>query len=83
LPDFHSQGVFQVPVVPFVAGTLVGRAALFFGEGFLGMRYGATASEFVLHQESASIGMVVALLTVFVAIRWFLFGRRNQLSPAG
>jgi undecaprenyl-diphosphatase len=81
-PFVVAQGVFQVPFVPFVVGTFVGRGALFFIEGFLGMRYGATAREFVLRQKSASIAMVVALVAVFVTIRWLRFGRRNQQSPA-
>lgn len=82
-PFVVAQGVFQVPFVPFVVGTFVGRGALFFIEGFLGMRYGAMAREFVLHQKAASIAMVVALLAVFVAIRWLPFGRRSEQSPAG
>jgi uncharacterized membrane protein YdjX (TVP38/TMEM64 family) len=57
-PFVVAQGVFQVPFVPFVVGTFVGRGALFFIEGFLGMRYGAMAREFVLHQKAASIAMV-------------------------
>jgi len=79
-PFVVAQGVFQVPFVPFVVGTFVGRGALFFIEGFLGMRYGAMAREFVLHQKAASIAMVVALLAVFAAIRWLPFGRRSEQS---
>jgi membrane protein YqaA with SNARE-associated domain len=82
-PFVVAQGVFQVPLVPFVVGTFLGRGALFFVEGFLGVRYGTTAKEFVLHQKSASIGMAVALLAVLVAVRWLPFGRRNQQSPTG
>ena len=82
-PFVVAQGVFQVPFVPFVVGTFVGRGALFFIEGFLGMRYGATAREFVLRQKSASIMVVAVLIAVFVAIRWLPFARKNQQSPAG
>jgi membrane protein YqaA with SNARE-associated domain len=82
-PFVVAQGVFQVPLVPFVAGTFLGRGALFFVEGFLGVRYGTTAKEFVLHQKSASIGMAVALLAVLVAVRWLPFGHRNQQTPTG
>lgn len=80
-PFVIAQGVFQVPFMPFVVGTLVGRGTLFFMEGLLGVRYGATAREFVLHQKFASILMFVALAAVFVAIRWFPIHRRNQQSP--
>lgn len=82
-PFVVAQGVFQVPFIPFVLGTFVGRGALFFIEGFLGMRYGATAWEFILRQKSASIATVVAVVGVLVAIRWWPFGRRNEQSPAG
>ena len=82
-PFVVAQGVFQVPFVPFVVGTFVGRGALFFIEGFLGMRYGAMAREFVLHRKAASMAMIVALLAVFVASRWLPFGRRSEQFPAG
>jgi hypothetical protein len=59
----------------------VGRGVLFFVEGFLGVRYGTAAREFVVHQKFASVAMLVALITIFVAIRWFPIQRRNQQSP--
>jgi membrane protein YqaA with SNARE-associated domain len=81
-PFVIAQGVFQVPFLPFVVGIFVGRGALFFLEGFLGARYGATAREFVLHQKSASIALLMALIAIFVTIRWLPSDRRNQQSPA-
>jgi membrane protein YqaA with SNARE-associated domain len=75
-----AQGVFQVSFVPFVVGTFVGRGALFFVEGFLGARYGAAAREFVVHQKFASVAMLVALIVIVVAIRWFPIQRRNEQS---
>jgi uncharacterized membrane protein YdjX (TVP38/TMEM64 family) len=70
-----------VPFIPFVVGTFVGQGALFFMEGFLGARYGAAAREFVVHQKVASVAMLVALIAIVVAIRWFPIHRRNQQSP--
>ena len=80
-PFVIAQGVFQVPFVPFVVGTFVGRGALFFVEGFLGVRYGAAAREFVVHQKFASVAMLVTLIAIFVLIRWHPIHRRNQQSP--
>jgi membrane protein YqaA with SNARE-associated domain len=80
-PFVIAQGVFQVPFVEFVAGTFVGCGGLFFMEGFLGVRYGAAAREFVLHQKFASIAIIAALGAIFLAIRWFPNHRRNQQSP--
>jgi len=80
-PFVIAQGVFQVPFVPFVLGTFAGRGALFFMEGFLGVRYGAAARAYVVHQKFASIALLVALIAIFVAIRLFPIHRGNQQSP--
>jgi membrane protein YqaA with SNARE-associated domain len=80
-PFVIAQGVFQVPFVAFVVATFVGRGALFLMEGFLGVRYGGAAREFVLHQKSVSIVIVVALVAIVVVIRWLPIHRRNQQSP--
>jgi membrane protein YqaA with SNARE-associated domain len=81
-PFVIAQGVFQVPFVPFVVGTFVGRGALFFVEGFLGARYGVAAKEFVLHQKWASIGILLALIVIFLAVRLLPFDRGNAQSEA-
>ena len=74
-PFVIAQGVFQVPVVPFVVGTFVGRGILFFAEGFVAVRYGAAAKEFVLHQKWASAGILLALIALGLAIRRLSSGR--------
>ena len=76
-PFVIAQGVFRVPFVPFVLGTVVGRGALFFAEGFLAVRYGAAAKDFVLHQKWASFAILVALILIVLAIR------RVQLDRPG
>jgi hypothetical protein len=77
-PFVIAQGVFQVPIGSFVVGTFVGRGALFFVEGFLGVRYGAAAREFVLHQKWASLAILLGLITIFIAVRWLPLGRKSQ-----
>jgi membrane protein YqaA with SNARE-associated domain len=76
-PFVIAQGMFRVPFVPFVLGTVVGRGALFFAEGFLAVRYGAAAKDFVLHQKWASFAILVALILIVLAIR------RVQLDRPG
>jgi membrane protein YqaA with SNARE-associated domain len=76
-PFVIAQGVFRVPVVPFVVGTFVGRGVLFFAEGFLAVRYGAAAKEFVLHQKWASAGMLLALIALALVIRRLSSGREG------
>jgi membrane protein YqaA with SNARE-associated domain len=68
-PFVIAQGVFRVPFMAFVVGTFVGRGALFFAEGFLAVRYGAAAKDFVLHQKWASLALLLALILVVLAIR--------------
>lgn len=80
-PFVIAQGVFQVPFIPFVVGTFVGRGALFFVEGLLGVRYGAAAREFVVHQKLASLAMLVILVAIVAAIRWLPVRRRNEQAP--
>jgi len=68
-PFVIAQGVFQVPFPTFVIGTLVGRGALFFVEGFLGARYGSAAKQFLLSQKWASLAVALALILIFLLIR--------------
>lgn len=68
-PFVIAQGVFQVPLATFIAGTLLGRGCLFFFEGFLGARYGAAAKDFLLSQKWTSLGVVLALVVMFLIIR--------------
>jgi membrane protein YqaA with SNARE-associated domain len=79
-PFVIAQGVFQVPFLPFVVGTFVGRGTLFLIEGFLGVRYGAAAKEFVLHQKWASIAILLGIAAVFLTVHMRPFGRRSQPS---
>ncbi|HEY2120660.1 MAG TPA: VTT domain-containing protein [Candidatus Acidoferrum sp.] len=80
-PFVIAQGVFQVPFVPFLIGTFVGRGTLFFIEGFLGARYGAAAKEFVLHQKWVSLGILLGLIALFLAIRQMMSVFRTPPSP--
>jgi membrane protein YqaA with SNARE-associated domain len=68
-PFVIAQGVFQVPFSIFVIGTLAGRGALFFCEGFLGARYGAAAKEFLINQKWASLALTLGLVLLFLLIR--------------
>jgi len=79
-PFVIAQGVFRVPILPFVVGTFFGRGVLFFAEGFFAIRYGAAAREFVLHQKWASFGILLALIAFGVAIRYLSRDRRSTQS---
>jgi len=79
-PFVIAQGVFQVPFVTFVVGTLLGRGSLFLVEAFLGARYGAAAKQFLVDQKWASIALAAGLVLVFFLIRRLLTLRRTEYS---
>ena len=79
-PFVIAQGVFQVPFVTFVVGTLVGRGSLFFFEGLLGARYGAAAKQLLLTQKWASVALAFGLVLIFLAIRSMPVFRRAEYS---
>jgi membrane protein YqaA with SNARE-associated domain len=79
-PFVIAQGVFQVPFVTFVMGTLLGRGSLFFLEAFLGARYGAAAKQFLVDQKWASIALALGLVLVFFLVRRLLTLRRTEYS---
>jgi membrane protein YqaA with SNARE-associated domain len=79
-PFVIAQGVFQVPFGTFVAGTLLGRGALFFVEAFLGARYGTAAKQFFVREKWASIALAFGLVLVFFLVRWLLAFRRAEYS---
>jgi membrane protein YqaA with SNARE-associated domain len=58
-----AAGAFEMPVQTFVLGLLAARGIRFFGEGFLAVRYGNQASQFlVIHKlEVAGITLGVVL----------------------
>jgi len=81
-PFVIAQGVFQVPFVTFLLGTLAGRFVRFFIEGYLGVRYGETAKEFVVHQKWHSLAAVAALVLLYFLIRRLPCFRRLKSSQA-
>ena len=68
-PFVIAQGVFQVPLATFIVGTLLGRGCLFFFEGFLGAHYGVAAKQFLFSQKWTSLGVVLALVLLFLSVR--------------
>ena len=78
-PFVIAQGVFQVPFVTFLLGTLAGRFMRFFIEGYLGMRYGEMAKDFVLHQKWYSLAGVLGIVLIYFLVRRLPIFRRLKL----
>jgi membrane protein YqaA with SNARE-associated domain len=79
-PFVIAQGIFQVPFITFVIGTLVGRGSLFLCEGFLGARYGTAAKQFLMNQKWASVALALGLVVLFFLIRRVPALRRTEYS---
>jgi len=70
-PFVVAQGIFGVPWLTFLLGTLLGRGCRFLIEGLLGARYGAAAKQFVLTQKWPSAAVALGLAAViFLIYQW-------------
>jgi membrane protein YqaA with SNARE-associated domain len=62
-----AAGALEMPVRTFALGLLAARAIRFFGEGFLAIRYGDQASQFLLTHKLEVAGIVVgAVLCLYL-----------------
>jgi membrane protein YqaA with SNARE-associated domain len=70
-----AAGALEMPVRTFVFGLLAARAIRFFGEGFLAIRYGDRAGQFLLTHKLEVAGItLLVVLTLYLATR-MAFGR--------
>jgi membrane protein YqaA with SNARE-associated domain len=70
-----AAGVFQVPLRTFVLALLVGRGFRYFAEGFLAVRYGDTATRFLVQNKLGFTLIALALIVVSYAATRFLLQR--------
>jgi membrane protein YqaA with SNARE-associated domain len=59
-----AAGALEMPVRTFMLGLLVARGIRFFGEGFLAVRYGDQASNFLLAHKFEVAGMALGVVLV-------------------
>jgi membrane protein YqaA with SNARE-associated domain len=57
-----AAGAFEMPVPTFVLGLLAARAIRFFGEGFLAIRYGDQAGQFLVTHKLEVAGIVLGVV---------------------
>ena len=74
-----AEGVFQVPLRTFVIALVLGRGLRYFGEGFFAVRYGESATQFLLaHGRSAALIAVGVIVVLYTLVH--LMGRHHE-SP--
>jgi membrane protein YqaA with SNARE-associated domain len=72
-----AEGVFQVPLRTFVMALLLGRGLRYFGEGFFAVRYGESATQFLLaHGRSAALIAVGVIVVLYAIVH--LMGRHHE-----
>ena len=70
-----AAGALEMPVRTFVLGLLAARAIRFFGEGFLAIRYGDQAGQFLLTHKLEVAGIVLGIVLVLYLASRLAFGR--------
>ena len=68
-----AAGAFEMPVAQFVLALTIARAARFYGEGYLAVRYGNQATRFLVDHKLMILGVTVAVVSIFALGLRFLF----------
>src|SRR5579863_5456944 len=68
-----AAGAFEMPVQTFVLGLLAARAIRFFGEGFLAIRYGDQASQFLMTHKMEVAGIVLGVVLCLYLVSLIAF----------
>ena len=74
-----AAGALELPVRTFVLGLLAARALRFFGEGFLAVRYGKQASEFLFAHKLEVAGLTLFLIVVLYLASRIVLGRPSRI----
>jgi membrane protein YqaA with SNARE-associated domain len=68
-----AAGAFEMPVRTFVLGLLAARAIRFFGEGFLAIRYGDQAGQFLVTHKLEVAGIVLGVVVCLYLLSLIAF----------
>src|SRR5216683_629397 len=72
-----AAGAFEMPVQTFVVGLLAARAIRFFGEGFLAIRYGDQAGQFLVTHKLEVAGIVLGVVLCLYLLSLIAFRPRR------
>jgi membrane protein YqaA with SNARE-associated domain len=74
-------GVAHIPLPTFIWAIALGRGIRYFGEGILAVLYGKQALDYI-HKNSATVGLVLAGLTVAGALAYYAWSRGRRTAEA-
>src|SRR5687768_15551318 len=74
-------GVAHIPLPTFIWAIAPGRGIRYFGEGILAVLYGKQALDYI-HNNSATVGLVLAGLTVAGALAYYAWSRGRRTAEA-
>ncbi len=65
-----AAGAFKMPVRQFIVALLIARAGRFYGEGYLAVRYGEQAVQFMIqHKVEVTAALLAAILVLYFLVR--------------
>ncbi len=73
-----AAGALEMPLPMFVLGLLAARSIRFFGEGFLAIRYGDQASQFLVTHKLEVAGIILLIVLTLYAASRLAFRRRAE-----
>jgi membrane protein YqaA with SNARE-associated domain len=73
-----AAGAFEMPVRTFVLGLLAARAIRFFGEGFLAIRYGDQAGQFLVTHKLEVAGIVLGVVLCLYLLSLLAFRPQRE-----
>ncbi len=74
-----AAGAFEMPVQTFLLGLLAARAIRFFGEGFLAIRYGNQAGDFLLTHKLEVAGIVLGVVVCLYLLSRVAFRTQKEV----
>ncbi|MEX2301602.1 MAG: VTT domain-containing protein [Bryobacterales bacterium] len=73
-----AAGVFQMRLTAFCAVLLVARSIRYFGEAYIGVRYGEQATTFLKENALFGLGIALAIIAAFYVVHRWSTSRLNQ-----
>ena len=73
-----AAGVFQMRLASFCAVLVVARSIRYFGEAYIGVRYGEQATAFLKDNALLGLGIAVGIIAIFYAVHRWSTGRLNR-----